>query len=244
MGKNKIKKSRGISKKIIMLIVVLVLACLTLTVMFVFKANTVEYVGSEHYTDAELTQSIFKGRSANTLLYYLFQKNNAPELPFIQKYDVEITWPDKMYITVYEKPVIGYIRYMGCNMYFDKDGVIVESSTEILSGVPEITGLDFKEIILNSKLDVGDQTVFTKILELTQSFDKYELSVDKIYFDSNNDATLYMGSVKVLLGACDDLVDKLYQLKEMVPKLKGRKGTLHLENYIEDTNSVIFKQEK
>ena len=49
-----------------------------------------------------------------------------------------------MYITVYEKAVIGYIRYMGCNMYFDKDGIVVESSTETFEKVPEIIGLKFK----------------------------------------------------------------------------------------------------
>lgn len=244
MGKNKSKKRKGKFKISILLIAVFIIISLSFTVVFVFKVDNIEYVGSDHYKNEELTQSIFHGKSPNALLYFLYQKNYPVAIPFIQKYDVEITWPNKMNITIYEKPIIGYVSYMGCNMYFDKDGVIVESSTKTLSGVPQVTGLSFKSIVLNSKLEVGNQTVFSQILDLTQSFEKYEITVDKIFFDSNNEITLYMGQVKVLLGNGDDLVDKLFELKQISPKLEGRKGTLHLESYTEDTPSIIFKEEK
>lgn len=244
MAKTRVKKNKGVSKLIIFLVIILAAACISMAVIFVFRVNTIQYVGGTHYTEAELTQNIFKGKNANSLMYFLVGKNDHVEMPFIQKYDVEITWPDKMYITIYEKPVVGYVSYMGCNMYFDKDGIIVESSTQKLTGVPQVTGLDFRSIVLNSKLEVGDKSVFYKILELTQSFDKHQLIVDKIYFDSNNEVTLYMENVKVMLGNCDDIVDKMYELKQIYGNLKGLKGTLHLENYTEDSNSVIFKQEK
>lgn len=114
-----------------------------------------------------------------------------------------------MYITVYEKAVIGYIRYMGCNMYFDKDGIVVESSTETFEKVPEIIGLKFNSIVLDSKLEVGDDEVFRHILDLTQSFDKYNLDVSKVYFDSSDNVILYIDEVKVYLGKSDDYTDKL-----------------------------------
>ena len=64
-----------------------------------------------------------------------FGKKNK-QIPFIQKYDVEVTiWPDKMNVAVYEKAIVGYISYMGCNMYFDKDGIVVESSSENYTAV-------------------------------------------------------------------------------------------------------------
>ena len=53
-----------------------------------------------------------------------------------------------------------------------------------------------------------------------------------------------MGDVRVLLGECNDIVDKIFELKQMYSSLKGLKGALHMENYTQDTNSVIFKQEK
>ena len=72
---------------------------------------------------------------------------------------------------------------MGCNMYFDKDGIVVESSTEEYENVPEIDGLKFDSIVLNAKLDTGNPEVYNTILELTHSFDKYDIQVDKVYFD-------------------------------------------------------------
>jgi len=244
MEKNKSGKRKEHSKLIVFIIVFFVIIFLSLAVVFVFKVEDIEYTGSQHYNNEELTKSIFIGKSPNALLYFLVEKNNPRTIPFIQKYDVEISWPNKMVVTVYEKPIIGYVNYMGCDMYFDKDGVIVESSTKTLSGVPQVTGLSFKSIVLNAKLEVSNPSVFSEILELAQSFDKYEITVDKIYFDSSNEVTLYMGDIKVLLGTCDELVDKLNELKQMSPDLVGRKGTLHLENYTTDTSGFIFKEEK
>lgn len=244
MGKNRSRKRKSKLKLMILLLIAFLLLGLSLTVALVFKVKDIEYSGNQHYKNEELTQSIFHGKSPNALLYFLYQKNYPADIPFVQKYDVEIEWPDKMNITIYEKPVIGYVNYMGCNMFFDKDGVIVESSTKTLSGVPQVTGLNFKSIILNAKLEVGDSTVFSKILELTQSFDKYKITVDKIFFDSSNEIVLYMEQVKVQLGDCENLVDKLYKLKQVSPELQGLKGTLHLENYTEDAPNIIFKKEK
>lgn len=102
---------------------------------------------------------------------------------------------------MYEKAIVGYVRYMGCNMYFDKDGIVVESSTDLYENVPEIDGLNFNSIVINTKLDAGNSEIYNTILDLTQSFDKYDINVDKVYFDSSYNITLYMGDVKVSLEA-------------------------------------------
>lgn len=253
MGKNNARsrkrKRKHRSRLLIAILVILCIICLLLAVMVFFKADSIEYAGNSQCSEEELTQSIFNGNNPNTLFYFLFKKHNLATIPFVQKYDVEIIWPKKIKVTVYEKSITGYLNYMGCNMYFDKDGVIVESSTKTLSGIPQITGLTFKSIVLNSKLETNNPGIFSQILQLKQAFDKYKILVDKIYFDNNNQITIYLGDsqtkdVKVLLGDCGDLVDKLYELNQLTPNLKGLKGTLHLEDYKEDASSVIFKQEK
>jgi cell division protein FtsQ len=156
---------------------------------------------------------------------------------------VDVTWPDKITVTVYEKPIVGYISYMGCNMYFDKDGTVVESSSAKYEGVPEIEGLEFKSIVLNSKLEIDNLSIFSDILDLTQAFDKYQLGIEKIYFDSSYEVTLYMEDVKVELGSVEDCTEKLFALKQMEDSLKGMKGTLYLSDFNGNTSSVIFKKE-
>lgn len=238
------KNSRRLKKTIIILAAILFVAAGTFGVTYkVFKAVKIEFVGSSHYTDEELKKYIFGGLYVNTLYYKLFGQKDE-KIPFIQKYDVEIDWPDKLYVTVYEKAIVGYVRYMGCNMYFDKDGIVVESSTDTYENVPEIDGLKFNSIVLNAKLDAGNTEIYNTILELTQSFDKYDIDVDKVFFDSSYNIYLYMGDVKVSLGSSKDFTDRLYELKQLSAKFGTLKGTLYLDNYDGNESSIIFKREK
>ena len=148
------------------------------------------------------------------------------------------------YLTVYEKAIVGYVRYMGCNMYFDKDGIVVESSTDLYENVPQIDGLKFDSIVINTKLDVGNADIYNTILDLIQSFDKYDIDVDKVYFDASYNITLYMGDVKVSLGSSKDFTDRLFELKQLSSRFGTLKGTLYLDDYNGDESSIIFKSEK
>ena len=238
------KKRRGRKRKkaLIIFAVIAAVAGMLFGVTYkVFEADTIEFVGSTHYSDEELKKYIFGGDYVNLLYFRIFGQKDT-KIPFIQKYDVEVQWPDKINVIVYEKPIIGYISYMGCYMYFDRDGIVVESSSEKYSGVPEIAGLSFKSIVLDSKLEVGSDNVFSRILEITQAFDKYDLDVDKVYFDSSYNVTLYVGDVKVILGSSEECMDKLYTLKQMYNKLTGLKGTLYMDNYDGNSSSIIFKK--
>ena len=96
-----------------------------------FRTDKITYVGNSHYSNEEMTSRIFGNDTPNTVLYTLFG-NKKKTIPFIQKYDVEIQWPRGMYITVYEKAVIGYIRYMGCNMYLTKMVLLLKVQQKLL----------------------------------------------------------------------------------------------------------------
>ena len=86
-------------------------------------------------------------------------------------------------------------------------------------------------------------SVFGNILDLTQAFDKYQLGIDKIYFDSSYNVTLYMDDVKIELGSVEDCTEKLFVLKQMEDSLEGMNGTLYLSEYNGNNSSVIFKKE-
>lgn len=232
------------SKKAGIIAVVVIIAVITafLGVYFGFEVHEITYVGNEHYSDEEMTQRIFGENRPNAVFYTLLGDKDK-EIPFVEKYDVEVDWPHRFYITVYEKAITGYIRYMGCNMYFDREGIVVESSTEEYADVPEIIGLNYRSIVLGSQLDVGNEKVFRQILDLTQSFDKYQLGVQKVYFDASYNVVLYMGDVKVYLGNASDYTDKLFELKQMLPHFDGLKGTLYMQDYTGDTSSIIFKKD-
>lgn len=242
MGRQLVRKGKKGFLKVILLILILILLLAAAGVYAGFGVVSIQYSGNKHYTEEEMNQCIFGTEHPNALLYVLFG-NKKKEIPFVQKYDVEVQWPNKMSVTVYEKAIVGYISYMGCNMYFDKDGIVVESSSDKYEDVPEIAGLNFKSIVLDSKLEVGNDALFSQILEMTQAFHKYELNVKKVYFDTSYNVSLYMGDVKVMLGSAKDCTDKLYALKQISDKLNTMNGTLYMENYDGTSSSIIFKKE-
>ncbi|MBQ2472812.1 MAG: hypothetical protein II512_00895 [Lachnospira sp.] len=225
-----------------LLISFLIIFIVGFSAYIVFRVDVIEYEGNTHYSDEEMSDFLFEGKTPNSLIYFLFGNTNI-EIPFIQKYDVEIKWPNKFYVTVYEKPIIGYVKYMGSYMYFDKDGIVVESSTELIDSVPEVQGLEYSSIVLNKKIEVADESIFDKILELAQGFDKYDLDVDSIFFDSEGNIYVYVGSVKVAMGNTDDYSERLFELKQLYSKLNGLSGTLYLDEFDGSQSSIIFKKD-
>lgn len=132
------------------------------------------------------------------------------------------------------------MSYMSSYMYFDKDGIIVESSSQKLHGIPWITGLKFGHIVLYQKLPVESERIFEEILNLTQILSIYDLSVDKIQYNTLGEATLYMGEIEVILGSNEGLNGKIAELGDMLPQLEGKSGILYLDNYDETRTNPMY----
>ncbi len=73
---------------------------------------------------------------------------------------------------------------------------------------------------------------------MTQVLSINQLQVDEIQYNHFGEATLYLGDIQVLLGGNEGLNGKITELSSMLPKLEGRKGILHLENY-DETNTAV-----
>lgn len=199
--------------------------------------SEVVVTGNGKYTEEEIVNILFPDRmSKNSLLCFL--KNHFQEhvqIPFVEDYEVIFHGPGRVEIIIYEKSVVGYVSYMNSYMYFDKDGIIVESANEALLGVPLVTGLKFGQIILYQKLPLEKEEIFPEILALTQILTMNEMQVDRIEFGPYDEITIYMGDLEVLLGSGGNLNDKISELNSMLPQLEGHGGILHLEEY-DDAN--------
>ena len=128
-------------------------------------------------------------------------------------------------------------------MFFDKDGIIVESSTKLPEGIPLVCGLQFDSMQLYSKLAVKDDKVFNTILSITQFLDKYSVDVDKIQFDKNYNIIIYKGDIKILLGDGSNIGERIYRLSLVMNKFEGLKGTLYLDDFDENNGDILFKKE-
>ena len=93
-------------------------------------------------------------------------------------------------------------------------------------------------------MPVEDDKIFKQILEVSQLLEKYGISVDKIYFDSDYNLTLYFDKARVKLGSFDQIDEKIIRLKTILPELKGKKGVLRMENYTADTSITTFEYDE
>lgn len=206
--------------------------------------NDISIEGNVKYTKEEMIEYIFQSDWDKNpfVLYYKTKYGTQQVIPFVDQYEVQITSLTSVKITVYEKKIIGYVTYMGSNMYFDKDGTVVESSAEVLDGIPRVTGLEFDSIVLSESLPVEDNEVFRLILDTTQTLQKYSIGVDKIYISDKKEVSLYMQNIKVELGTNEDMNDKIRTLSDMLPQLEGLSGTLDIREYDENSKGYIFKK--
>ena len=205
-----------------------------IVVMLSVNIENVSITGEEWYTAQELEEKIFPDRLSRNSIYTFITVNllnRKKEIPFVEDYKITFTSPDSVDVIVYEKSITGYVKYMGSYMYFDKDGIVVDSSSEALSGIPEITGLDFGSIVLYRKLPVKDEKVFDDILNLTQILTLHDIQADRIDYSGIREATLYIGDLKVVLGTGDNISEKIRELYDMRDVLPKEKGTLYLDSY-------------
>lgn len=239
--------SRRKRKGIVIAAILFILAvCIGILAMQRIDNKSIIIEGNEKYTNDEMINFIFKSNWDKNpfMLYYKTKYGNQKRIPFVDTYEVEIISLNNVKITVYEKKIIGYVYYMGTNMYFDKDGTVVESSGEVLEGVPLVTGLNFDKIVLYEELPVGNDEVFNLILDTTQTLQKYNIGVDKIYISDGKEVTLYISEIEVLLGSDTDMNDKIRSLNDMLPNLEGLSGTLDLRIYNENSTGYTFRKSK
>lgn len=210
-----------------------------------YRVTTVHVDGNVHYTNEEIMEMVMGGRFGdNSLFLSLKYRDKGIEgVPFVETMDVDIEAEDTIRITVYEKALAGYVRYLGRCVYFDKDGIVVETSEEETPGIPQVTGLTFDHVILHDRLPVDKPELFDEILNITQQLAKYDLSADRIYFNGNYEVTLYFGEARVDLGENRDIDEKIMKLQYILPDLLGKSGTLNMREYSEDTKTYSFEQD-
>jgi cell division protein FtsQ len=208
-----------------------------------FKIKKIEVSGVEHYTEQEMVQELKKhGYINNSLLYSLKCKIRPPEnIPFVESMDVELAGQHTVAVTIYEKTMAGCIENMGEYMYFDKDGIVLESSSKKFDDVPLINGLQFDSVVLNEKLPFEDTETVKQILNLTQLIRKYKLSIDTIKFE--NDAVyLYYDKIEIALGDPSDVDEKMAELPNILEQAKGHEGTLHMEKFTVSSGSAYMTE--
>ena len=206
-----------------------------IALLFFFRAEECTVKGNKAYTKEEVEALVFPEETDRSLLMILYREKTGKhrKIPFVISYQVEITGIDSCRVIVYENKPIGYISYMGSCMYFDKDGMVIESSGEVLKGIPEVTGLRFGKIVLDRKLEVAGSAVFEKILNIASQLQSYGIPLKTIHMDETGNVTVFLGNgdLRVKLGNDDAFPEKISLIHDVYAYLEEKKGTADLSGY-------------
>lgn len=208
-----------------------------------YEVKNVYVEGNVHYSDEEIENMVMDGRYGTNSLFlsHKYKGKEIGDIPFIETINVSVESNDTIRVTVYEKAIAGFIEYLGRNIYFDKDGIVVESSEVITKGVPEVVGVDFDYVVLHEPLPAKDSELFSKVLDITQLMSKYSVEAEKIYFTPSGSIVLYHDDIAINLGNEENLDIKIMNIPSLMKNLVGKKGTLRMENYDEATKRVTFE---
>lgn len=244
MIREKRKKKRRVKRILLaVLIVLLVLAGAAMIAVNVFKVKHVEVEGNELYGAEVIEKTVlndeYSWNSLYVFLKYRFVKTE--EVPFIDEMEITLKDPQTLHIKVYEKGMMGYlyIPSINENAYFDNDGFVVETSAEKIPDVTQLLGIDCSEVVLYEKLPI-EADVLRGILTLTQALKRSGQIPDSVTYGVKNEPVLKYGKVEVEMGDLSLLTQKVERLARIMPRLKGQSGTLHMENWTEDTTNIVF----
>jgi len=232
----------------IILIGMLIAFLLMIGIALLLRVTEIEAEGNSYYSEEELTDLIFtKPLSRSPLMILIDNRRGRPDIPFVENYSVRLTGLRSIRIHVQEKRMAGYISFLDSNLYFDWDGLVIESSKAVYPDVPLVTGLNIDQVVLGQTLPLGGDIRNSGLLQVSQFLSENEITwhgqkvilneiTDRIHFDGNSDLYCVFGDLAVKLGDAVGIESKLKQMRAILPELEDRSGTLHLESY-QSTNT-------
>lgn len=234
-------------KPVVILVVLFMIAAIVFGgYMLITKVYTLEELrieGNEVYSDEQISEILTADEYSWSTLYMYFKYKyfNDEVIAFVDTMEPELNDPHTVTMKVYEKAILGYlfIESVGQYAYFDKDGFVVEISSEVIEGVPEVRGLAVERVVLYEQLDLENRGNLADLLLLAGMLKKHDISVRRIDFDTSG-MSAYRGDVVISIGSSEYMTEKIMRLEKILPELSGKKGVLHMETWTPQSTDIIF----
>lgn len=211
-----------------------------------YQVDEVQVMGSNHYSEKQIRKMVLRGplASNSVLAPLLYTKQNTKDVPFIEGYTVTRLNRHTICVSVKEKDIVGCIPYLDSYIYFDRNGIFVEGSTERNEKIPFFDGIKVKKVIQNEKLPIKDETVMNTAVALSTIFEKNDKVPDHIEFEDDGQISLVYGDITVKLGKDEYLEDKMTRVLAILPMISEKKGILHAENVNDNSKNITLEQEQ
>ena len=241
------KKKKNKKRTICAVIIVFMMICFWFIVfLLLFQVRKINVKGNEFLTKQAVEEWVEEDELATNSVYLLwkFHFTDYEKLPAIENVKVTISNPWTVNVKVNEKRIVGCIVVNDQYVYFDEDGLVLEKTHKKRENIPGIEGINVNQADLYKELPVskGYKKVFSNLLEMNTSLQKYGLKPDRIVCE-NEDIRLYFENKCVLLGNRNFAV-KIAQIPPIFEKLGDKSGVLHLDRFSDVNTTISFTEEE
>lgn len=227
--------------------ILLIIIVLLVGAGVLFRVTQVTVEGNTFYTNEEVEQMFCQDLlDKNTITFFLRDYFGLKkEIPYVREYKAEFKGLGKIHIKLYEKAIVAGVQYMNEYIYFDKEGLVLESSGEKRADIPlfDVTGLT--NFALYEKIQLNNKALLERILKISNLLVHYSIKADRILFNSRNEAILYSGKIKVCLGKQEDYDNAVAALQSVLITALEKKmsGEIDLSNYKVGDNIILKRIE-
>ena len=237
---------RGLKLRYKLPLIALIVIVVLLILWFVFLVRDVSVEGNTFFPEekvAETYQSHFWQRNMLTGLI-MDGLGFTDDPPYVR--ESELSYPSfgELHIKLYEKTILAGVLFSSNYIYFDRDGMVLKTTSEALPDIPYFESEDVTDFTLYKTLSTKRKELIDQMLNLAGRLMYYKIQWDTAQFDTEGNATIKSGKVSVLLGKRADYDEMISILPDILNTAKDEdvRGYIDMENYKAGA-PIIFKKE-
>ena len=238
-------KLKGLRLRYKIPIICSIVLVIVLILWFTFLIDTVTIEGNTYFSTTEVEKS-YTGKwwQKNMLTYFVFDKLGIKTDPEYVR-ESEITFPGfrSLNVKLYEKTILAGVKYANHYIYFDKEGMVLETTDKPKDDIAYFVSDDITDFTLYQTLSTGREGLLDQMINLAGRLKYYKIIWDTVEIDDEGKATLMADKVSVRLGRKNDYDEVLSVLPDVLKTAveTKRAGEIDLTNYKPGAN-IIFKQ--
>lgn len=249
--KRKKSKKKKINKKLIgffsIIILIAIIVVLALTAP-IFNITDITVNGNNQVSTNMIINLSGLRKGENIFKFNNTVEQKIKENTYIESVNIKRKLPGTVIISVKERTVKYQINLINSYVYIDKNGYILENSSE-KKDVPVIVGLSIKEDeMLNEKrLKTEDLEILNDIIKIIDSAKTINIDnlITEINTENKENYVLYLESKgkKINIGDTSNLTNKMLYVKKILEKEEGKTGLVFVNGDLSAGFKPYFREE-
>ncbi len=194
--------------------------------------------GNNRVTNDEILQAI--NYVPNEVNYIFLNKDEAKKTllsnPYVEEVEFVYIFPSEMEINIKEREQIAYVPY-GKNsyLYISREGIVLQTSKELLEPMPIIKGVNFSEFTLGNVLINDGEELLKGTVNIINTMKKYDIETKNLIIDIVNpkEIKIKYGDIIINFGYEEEVDKKIRILSGILKSLEDRpelRGEIDISN--------------